>query len=108
MYGFLIGYDWVYHIPQFQGLYPNLYIGGYIITIVIPCHIYIFVTSTSIVSGQSDDFGILFLDSIPAGFVVYLTDKGVLEDGSLRSGEGILQFSGEVPGRTLRHELNMN
>jgi len=51
-----------------------------------------------------DDFGLLLLETVPANFVVYVTDRGVLSDGSLRSGEGILQYtSGEdvLPGTVL-------
>ena len=50
-------YDWIWlgltHSSVPRVISQLIYIGGYIITIVIPCHIYIFVTSTSIVSGQS-------------------------------------------------------
>jgi len=49
-----------------------------------------------IAQDNPDDFGLLLLETVPANFVVYVTDRGVLSDGSLRSGEGILQYtSGE-------------
>eukprot|EP00434_Breviolum_minutum_P043516 symbB.v1.2.038796.t1/scaffold6109.1/size20858/1 len=51
-----------------------------------------------------DDFGLLLLETVPANFVVYVTDRGVLSDGSLRSGEGILQYTSVedvLPGTVL-------
>ncbi|CAE7260507.1 DNASE1L3, partial [Symbiodinium microadriaticum] len=50
-----------------------------------------------------DNFGILLLRSFYAGHQIKVTDSGVQSDGTLRDGEGILQFDAEeeIPAGTV-------
>merc|ERR1719203_559678 len=44
-------------------------------------------------SAHPDDFAVVVLATVGAGTKIFMTDRGVYGDGSLRRGEGVLSFT---------------